>query len=37
MGLFEAIDMVGIEMVTQVKDLLSFYNLLEKIIIYVKD
>ncbi len=37
MGLFEVIDMVGIEMVTQVKDLLSFYNLLEKIIIYVKD
>jgi hypothetical protein len=37
MGFFEATDMVGIEMVMKVKDLLSFYSLLEKIIVYVKD
>jgi hypothetical protein len=37
MGLFEAPDMARITMVMQVKDLLSFYNLLDKIIAYVKD
>jgi hypothetical protein len=37
MGLFETTDMVRIAMVTQIKDLFSFYNLLDKIIAYVKD
>jgi len=37
MRLFEIIDMARITMVTQVKDLLSFYNLSDKIIAYVKD
>jgi hypothetical protein len=37
MRCFEAIDMAGIAMVTQVKDLLPFSNLLDKIIAYVKD
>jgi len=37
MGCFEAIDTAGIAMVTQVKDILSFSNLLDKIIAYVKD
>jgi hypothetical protein len=36
-GLFEAIDMFGVAMVVQVKDLLSLYNLLDKLIVYVKD
>jgi hypothetical protein len=37
MGLFETIDMFRVAMVTQVKDLLSSYNLLDKPITYVKD
>jgi hypothetical protein len=37
MGLFEAIDMFGVAMVAQVKELLSLYNLLDKLIAYVKD
>jgi hypothetical protein len=36
-GLFEASDMSGVAMVVQVKDLLSSYNLLDKLIVYVKD
>jgi hypothetical protein len=36
-GFFEAINTNGIAMTIQVKDLLSFYNLLDKIITYVKD
>ncbi len=35
--LFEATNMFGIAMVMQVKDLLSSYNLLDKLIVYVKD
>jgi hypothetical protein len=35
MGLFETTDMVRIAMVTQIKDLFSFYNLLDKIIAFV--
>jgi hypothetical protein len=34
---FEVIDTIGIAMTMQVKDLLSFYNLLDKIIACVKD
>jgi hypothetical protein len=37
MGLFEATNMFGVAMATQDKDLLSSYNLLDKIITYVKD
>ncbi len=37
MGISEAINTFGIVMATQVKELLSFYNLLEKLITYVKD
>jgi hypothetical protein len=36
-GLFETIDTTKIAMVTQVKDLLSTYNILDKLIGYVKD
>ncbi len=36
-GFFEAVDTIGIAMTMQVKDQLSFYNLLDKIIVYVKD
>ncbi len=36
-GLFEAIDMFGVVMVAQMKELLSSYNLLDKLIAYVKD
>jgi hypothetical protein len=36
-GFFEAINMIGIAMTMQVKDLLSSYNLLDKIIACVKD
>jgi len=36
-GLFEAIDMFGVVMVAQMKELLSSYNLLNKLIAYVKD
>jgi hypothetical protein len=36
-GLFEAIDMSRVIMVVQVKDLLSLYNLLNKLIVNVKD
>jgi hypothetical protein len=36
-GLFEAIDTSRVAMVAQVKDLLSSYNLLDKLIAYVKD
>jgi len=37
MGLFEPINMFGVTMATQIKDLLSLYNLLNKLITYVKD
>jgi hypothetical protein len=37
MGLFEATDTFGVTMAAQVKELLSSYNLLEKLIAYVKD
>jgi hypothetical protein len=37
MGLFEAIDTSRVTMVAQVKELLSSYNLLDKLIAYVKD
>ncbi len=38
MGFFEAIDTSRVTMVAQVKELLSFYNLLDKLIIaHVKD
>jgi hypothetical protein len=36
-GLFEAIDMSRVIMAAQVKELLSSYNLLDKLIAYVKD
>ncbi len=36
-GLFETTNMFGVAMVVQVKDLLSLYNLLNKLITYVKD
>jgi len=36
-GLFEAIDTFKVVMATQVKKLLSLYNLLDKLIAYVKD
>jgi len=34
---FEAIDRFGVAMVVHVKDILSSYNLLDKLITYVKD
>jgi hypothetical protein len=37
MGLFEATDTFGVAIATQVKELLSSYNLLDKLIAYVKD
>jgi len=37
MGLFEATNVFGVVMAVQVKDLLSSYNLLDKLIAYVKD
>ncbi len=37
MDLFEAIDTFGVTMATQVKVLLLFYNLLDKLITYMKD
>jgi hypothetical protein len=37
MGLFEAIDITGVAMAAQVKDLLSSYSLCDKLIAYVKD
>jgi hypothetical protein len=37
MGLFETIDTTRVAMATQVRDLLAFYNLLEKQVAYVKD
>ncbi len=37
MGLFETIDTYGVVMATQVKELLSSYNLLDKLIAYVKN
>jgi hypothetical protein len=37
MGLFEATDTFGVAMVTQMKELLSFHNLLDKLITYMKD
>jgi hypothetical protein len=37
MGLFEATNTFWVAMVMQVKDLLSLYNLLDKLITYVKD
>jgi hypothetical protein len=36
-GLFETIDTAGVAMATQVKDLLSFYSLCDKLIAYVKE
>ncbi len=36
-GLFEAIDTIGVVMVMQVRDLLASYNLLKKLVVYVKD
>ncbi len=36
-GLFEAINASRVAMVAQVKDFLSSYNLLDKLIVYVKD
>jgi hypothetical protein len=36
-GLFEATNMSRVAMATQVKDLLWLYNLLDKLIAYVKD
>jgi hypothetical protein len=36
-GFFEAIDMFGVAMEVHFKDLLSLYNLLDKLITYVKD
>jgi hypothetical protein len=37
MGLFETTNMSGVAMIVQVKELLSSYNLLYKLIAYVKD
>jgi hypothetical protein len=37
MTLFETIDMAKVMIITQVKDLLVSYNLLNKLITYVKD
>jgi len=37
MGLFGVTDTSRVAMVAQVKDLLSSYNLVKKLIIYVKD
>jgi hypothetical protein len=36
-GLFNATSTFGVAMTTHVNDLLSLYNLLEKLIAYVKD
>jgi hypothetical protein len=36
-GFFDAIDMFRVAMAMQMKELLSFYNLLDKLIAYVKD
>jgi hypothetical protein len=36
-GFFEATDMFGVAMETHFKDLFSLYNLLDKLIVYVKD
>jgi hypothetical protein len=35
--LFEATDITGVVMATQVRDLMASYNLLKKLIAYVKD
>ncbi len=37
MGLFETTNMFGVVIAVQVKDLLSSYNLLDKLIAYVKE
>ncbi len=37
MGFFETIDTIGVAMVTQVRDFLCFYSLLEKLIAIMKD
>jgi hypothetical protein len=37
MGIFETIDMFRVAMVVQMKELLSLYNLLDKLMAYVKD
>jgi hypothetical protein len=37
MGLFEAINMTKVAMATYVKELISSYNLLDKLIAFVKD
>jgi hypothetical protein len=36
-GLFETIDKIRVAMVMQVRDFLSFYNLLKKLIAIMKD
>jgi hypothetical protein len=36
-GLFKSTNTFGVVMVAQVKDLMSLYNLLDKLIVYVKD
>jgi hypothetical protein len=36
-GMFEDTNIAGIAMVAQVKDLLSFYSMCDKLITYVKD
>jgi hypothetical protein len=36
-GYFEVNDKIGVAMATQVRDLIFLYNLLEKLIAYVKD
>jgi hypothetical protein len=36
-GFFEATDMFGVAMEAHLKDLFSLYNLLDKLIAYVKD
>jgi hypothetical protein len=37
MGFFETTDMFRVAMVVQIKELLSSYNLLDKLMAYVKD
>jgi len=37
MALFEATNTIGVAMAMQVRDLLASYNLLEKLVAYVKD
>jgi hypothetical protein len=37
MGIFEVHEALGVAMAVQFKDLLAWYNLLDKVITYVKD